>query len=330
MNINISRWRRSATAIALLMLTCGTPSHAWCANLWVAFENGSGIASYTSKQLKTSGTPTPINLSTFPDANGLAFDKTHNLWAVIDDDQEVVQFTAAQLKELKHDPSPTPAVTITSTSTFEVITGCSFDHQGNLWVVDSENNSIDELSKAQLAAGSGNVTPAIVISSSDLNDPGAVTFDKLGNAWVNSFLNSEIAEFSASQLTSPGTKSATVVLADDGSGTSLSAPGWIAFDKNGNLWVPNYGADTVVEYAKDQLTSSGNPAPTVKLSSAIFDQPLAAVFDGSGNLVVMNYTNGTIAKFTPKQFKASGTPVPMVSLTGSETENQQIIFGPAS
>ena len=108
------------------------------------------------------------------------------------------------------------------------------------------------------------------------------------------------------------------MLSDDGSGTSLDEPGEIAFDQKGNLWVPNYGADTVVEYAKDQLTSSGNPAPTVKLSSAIFDEPLGAVFDSSGNLVVMNYYNGTIAKFTPKQLKASGAPVPKVSVTGTE------------
>jgi hypothetical protein len=44
----------------------------------------------------------------------------------------------------------------------------------------------------------------------------------------------------------------------------------------------------------------------------------------------MNYGNGTIAKFTPKELKASGAPVPKVSVTGTDTENQQIIFGSAS
>jgi sugar lactone lactonase YvrE len=319
-----------AAAISLLMLTCGTPSHAWCANLWVTNSlGGGGVGSFTSKQLAKSGMRAPKNLGS-DGTTGLAFDRSKNLWVVIYESREVVRFTAAQLKNLKTNPSPTPGVIITSTSKFINIYGCNFDQQGNLWVVDYSNDSIDELSKAQLAAGSGNVTPAIVITSADLDGPNFLTFDKGGNAWVDNETGDTIAEFSASQLTSGGSKSATVLISDDGSGTSLDAPGEIAFDKKGNLWVPNYNVGTVVEYAKGQLTSSGNPAPTVKLSSAIFDGPWGAVFDAKGNLVVEDYNDGTIAKFTPKQLKVSGATVPKVSVTVNAIENYQIIFGPAS
>ena len=318
MNIKIFRWRRLAAAIALLMLSCGTPSHAWCANLWVSFTSGSGggIESYTPGQLAKSGTPTPIHLSTFDSATGIAFDESHNLWAVIDG-HEVVRFNAAQLKNLERDPSPAPGVIIKSMA-FKSLYGCSFDHQGNLWVVDSDNASIDELSEEQLNAGSGNVAPHIVITSSDLDGPNFVTFDKVGNAWVDSKDGNQIAEFSAGELTSGGRKSADVLLSDDGSCTNLCSPGEIAFDQRGNLWVPNEDADTVVEYAKDQLTSSGKPAPMVTLSSAIFDAPWGAVFDTSGDLVVMNYSDGTIAKFTSIQLKVSGAPIPEISVTGSK------------
>lgn len=202
MNINIFRWRRLVAAVALVMLTCGAPSRAWCGeNLWVTFESGGGIESYTSGQLKKSGMPSPVGLSTFSEATGLAFDKSHNLWATVSH-LEVVRFTVAQLKDLKHEPSPTPGVIITSTSTFGNLGGCNFDHQGNLWVLDEDKGSIDELSKAQLDAGTGDVTPAIVITSSDLVGPSFVAFDGAGNAWVESYDNDKIAEFSASQLTS--------------------------------------------------------------------------------------------------------------------------------
>jgi len=127
----------------------------------------------------------------------------------------------------------------------------------------------------------------------------------------------QIAKFTAGELTSGGSKSADILLSDDGGCTNLCSPGEIAFDQGGNLWVTNEDANTVVEYAKDQLTSSGKPAPTVTLSSAVFDAPWGAVFDTSGNLVVMNYSDGTIAKFTSQQLKASGAPVPEVSVTGS-------------
>jgi hypothetical protein len=325
------RGRFLAAAIALLVLTCGRPSRAWCASadLWVGFSNTVGIESYTSKQLKKSGMPTPTRVSTFADATGLAFDESNNLWAVSENNSEVVRYTAAQLKNLKTNPNPTPGVIIKSTSTFANIIGCNFDHQSNLWIVDANNDSIDELSKTQLDAGSGDVTPSIVIKSTDLDLPFFVTFDKAGNAWVDSAMNNKIAEFSASQLTSGGSKLATVLLSDDGS-FSLSHPAEIAFDKKGNLWVPNFFGDTVVEYAKGQLTSSGNPAPKVKLSSAIFDEPFGAVFDSKGDLVVMNVADGTIAKFTANQLKKSGAPVPKVSLTGTQDDNYQIIFGPAS
>ncbi len=157
-----------------------------------------------------------------------------------------------------------------------------------------------------------------------------MTFDKGGNAWVDSSGNDKIAEFSASQLTSGGSKPANVVLSDDGSGTSLNEPGEIAFDKNGNLWVPSYGSNTVVKYAKSQLTSSGSPAPTVKLSSAIFNGPWGAAFSSKGGLAIVNYSDGTIAAFSSKQLKASGAPVPKASVTGNGTDSSQIVFGPAS
>ena len=101
-NRNIFCLRRFAAAIALLTLACGSPSRAWCggSTLWVSLDGvAPGIASYTSKQLKKSGMPTPRALSTYDQVSGLAFDKSHNLWAVIHFD-EVVKFTAAQLKNL--------------------------------------------------------------------------------------------------------------------------------------------------------------------------------------------------------------------------------------
>src|SRR5271163_4863387 len=204
-----------SVAIALLTATCAMPPRAWCAgtNLWTS-SYGAGVDSYNSIQLKKNGAPTPLELGTYPDANGLAFDSSHNLWVVVfdPDGNLVLEYTAAQLKNLKHDPGPTPAAIISSTGSFEYPLGCNFDFQGNLWIADPENDSIDELSKAQLAAGSGNVTPAVVVGSSIPGRPNFVTFDKAGNAWtgIDNEPNSEIAEFSASQLTGSGIRTPTI------------------------------------------------------------------------------------------------------------------------
>jgi streptogramin lyase len=319
------------SAIALVMLTCAMPSRAWSAStsLWVAYSQGGGIESYSTKQLKKSGMPTPIEISTYEDATGVAFDASGNLWAVVNQN-DIVEFTAAQLKDLKSDPSPTPVVIITTTAGAQGLFGCAFDPKGNLWVADADGDMILELSKAQLAAGSATgVTPTGFIHTIDFAFPAFITFDQDGNAWVVSQGTSRLVELTASQLTSGGTKTPAVVLTDDGSG-SIDLPGEIAFDKKGDLWVPNFSSDTVVEFAKDQLASSGNPTPAVTLNSAVFDEPFGAVFDSKGDLVIMNYHNAKIAKFTDKQIKKSGSPAPKATVTGTGTINYQIIFGPAS
>jgi hypothetical protein len=330
--LKISNTFRSCCVIAILVvltLTCNAPARAGSANLWVAFDGGGGIASYTPAQLASNGTPMPINLNTYGFSSGLAFDKRHNLWAVVDS-TKVVGFSVSQLINLPNMTNPTPPEILTSSSTFNSLYGCNFDHKGNLWVVDYSNNSIDEVSVAQLISGSADLTPAKVITFSHPAGPNFVTFDKAGNAWVDGESDDTIGKFSPSQLASGGPQTPTVLLSDDGSGTSLSAPGEIAFDKKGNLWVPNFSSGTVVEYAKHQLTSSGNPAPMVKLNSAVFGGPWGAAFDSKNDLAIMDYTSGTIAKFSPKQLKASGAPIPKVTVTGAPSENYQIIFGPAS
>jgi hypothetical protein len=324
--------RRATVAIVVLMLTCAGASRAWSANLWVSFDGGGGVASFAPGQIKKSGSPIPVVLSTYSFSSGLAFDKAGNLWTVSEGEgDQVAQFTAAQLKNLKNNPSPTPKVIITGAD-FNDLYGCNFDRQGNLWVVNYSGDAIEEMSKAQLNAGTASLpAPAKSITSPELDGPNFVTFDRAGNAWVDNESNDTVVEFSASKLASGGSQLPNVILRDDGSGSSIASPGEIAFDKDGNRWVPNYGSDTVAEYAKDQLTS-GSPAPKVKLNSAAFNEggPWGAVFCSKGDLVVMNYNNGTILEFTPQQLKASGAPVPKVSVTGSETTNYQIIFGPSS
>ena len=322
---------RIGAAIALLMLTCSMASQAWCGeDLWVSFGSGGGIVRYTSKQLTKGGTPTPTSLSFASHASGLAFDKSHNLW-VVTGNENVVRFTPKQLKDLKKDSSPTPGVIITAQSAFLFIVGCNFDAKGNLWVVNSQLGTLNEISKAQLNAGSTtHLTPAIVLTSADLDHPNFVTFDKAGNAWVDSRDSNTLVEFTASQLAAGGSQSGNVIISDDGSGTSLSEPGEPVFDKKGNLWVPNFGSDTVVEFATGQLTATGNPAPQVKLTSAILAGPFGAAFADNGDLVIMNSEDGVISEFALNQLKASGAPVPKFSVQGADTLNEQIIFGPAS
>jgi hypothetical protein len=324
-------------AFFFLALTCGISSYACCAdpNLWVSSFNSNTeleqIGSFTAAQVRESGMPVPVDVTAYEFVFGFAFDKSNNLWACVNH-YEVVGFKYKQLKDLKSDPSPTPDVIITGTftdgSTLENIYTCNFDRKGNLWAIDIDTYTLNEISKRQLDAGSAEVTPPISIAFSEPSNPTYLTFDRFGNAWIVDGPDSQLAEFSADQLKSSGTKSPVVLLSDDGSGTSLSRPSQIVFDRAGNLWVPNISSNTVVEYTRAELAHSGDPTPKVKLDSAIFDFPIGAAFDSQGNLVVTNYDNDAIAKFSASQLKVSGAPVPKIVLTPTEPPINAT-FGPA-
>ena len=316
---------RAAAMLATLAIGCILASNTWCADLWFANYYNDTIEWFSAKQLKKSGTPAPGHFGLVPGMIGLGFDSSHNLW-VTAGGGEVLKFKPAEVKKMPDTFKTKASKTITS-STFDDILGCAFDGHGNLWVADTDD-AFYELSKAQLKVG-GSLTPAIVITSTSLRFPNFITFDKSGDAWLDSAGSDQLMEFDAEHLTSGGEKSPDVVISDDGTGTSLHAPGEIAFDKSGDLWVPNLNGGTVSEYTPTQLAQSGSPSPTVKLSATggSLDRPWSAVFDGS-SLIVYNFASGTFSKFSADQLKTSGSPVPSVFLDESDSEGYQLIVAP--
>jgi sugar lactone lactonase YvrE len=88
--------------------------------------------------------------------------------------------------------------------------------------------------------------------------------------------------------------------------TGLSAPYGLAFDQNGNLFVANYSANTVSEFAP------GHTTPTATLTGLF--GPTYLAFDHNGNLFVSNEgtsDNGsTVSEFAP------GATTPTATLTG--------------
>ncbi|MGF6851335.1 hypothetical protein [Paraburkholderia sp. CI3] len=307
--------------------------------LWVA--NGTNVLEYIPSQL-TPGTSAAVphlinNSGVFGAPQGVAFDAAGDLW-VIDGGTVAAggtvapglhKFTPTQLAALGQTKNPVPNVSIAS-SAFKFPQQAVFDAAGNLWVSDNGANAVYMFTAAQLSATSGNVMPSITITSTPaFNGPLGIAFDAAGNLWVANNASTTIFEFSADKLPkSAGTVALTpdVTLSDDGKG-SIQAPWALTFDAAGNLWSSNANPpNTVVEFAKANLTASGMPAPAVTLSptqvngNSTLVAPNGICFDNLGDLAaVSSAAPFGIPFFSKGQLGASGATVPSTFIVGPAT-----------
>jgi sugar lactone lactonase YvrE len=319
--------------------TTNTPPPVINKALWIA--NGTNVVEYVPSQL-TPGTsaaaPHLVNSSgSFGAPQGVTFDGAGNMW-VIDGGTVagggtvtpgLYKFAPAQLAALGQSKTPVPDVTIKS-SLFKFPQQAVFDPSGNLWVTDNGANAVYVFTAAQLTATSGNLTPSITITSTPaFNGPLGIAFDASGNLWVANNATTTIFEFSADKLPkTQGTVTLTpdVTLSDDGKG-SIQAPWALVFDAAGNLWSSNANPpNTVVEFAKANLSASGAPTPAVTLSptsvngNTTLAAPNGICFDNLGDLAaISSATPFGVPFFSHSQLGTSGATVPGTFLVGPAT-----------
>jgi hypothetical protein len=193
-------------------------------NLWV-LNNGAGtVTEYTKAQIAKSGSPMPaktINYSGSDNVLGERIDPSGDLW--VSTGTNLVEFSKAQLEKAV----PAPSVVISSPA---VALGglLAFDSQGDLWGTIYNNQTLVELTKAQLSR-SGAPTPRVTISSNldalfggTLAGTGGLAVEASGNVWVADGLNNRVVEFSKAQLTKSGALVPTQLIS--GPKTGLNGP----------------------------------------------------------------------------------------------------------
>ena len=289
-------------------------------DLWVTNEAGNDLVEYGPSQL-VNGSPAPL-ATVYSGSSGdlsvplgLGFNSAGDLWVANEQSNDLVEYTPAQLVG----GSPTPNASISSPSSLDWPYGVTFDRAGDLWVANYTGDSVVEYAASQLATRSP--IPIVTIgpdAAGSINGPDALAFDRSGDLWVANYdANTDVSslvEYTPSQLATGS--AAPIVTISPGPSGSLDEPDGLAFDSAGDLWVVNYSANTLVEYAPSQL-ATGAPTPIVTISSgpsASLNEPDGLACDSAGDLWVANYNSSTVVEYKLRQL-STGSPAPAMTIS---------------
>ena len=284
-------------------------------SLWLTDKNANAALAYTPDLLAVTGAPPPSVGIAFPAGSqtyALAFDKDGNAWMTLPSASKIVRFAPSLLGV---SGSPTESASINDANAPARLT---LDAAGDLWVLDTGNNSIVKY-KASDLTGTGllAISPALTVTYSGFKTLNGLAFDGNGNLWIadsnfnGSPFTGVIREYTPAQLATTGTVLLAPAATFDSS--KIKASQGLAVDSHGNLWSANFGATgadpTLIRFDASQLTGSGtiSTAPALVVTSTALNSPGAIAFDESGALWVANYAGRTLVPFAASQIVGSGT-----------------------
>jgi hypothetical protein len=225
-----------------------------------------------------------------------------------------------------------------SAARFAAPSDLAVDAAGNLYVADSDNNTVRKVSPAgvvtTLSGQPGVSGSSDGTSSASFNHPTGIAVDSAGNIYVADTNNNEVRKVTAAGGVSTLAGVAGVTGSNDGSGTSASfhGPSGIAVTATGDLYV----SDTL-NHTVRKVTSGGTVTTIAGVAGASgfvdatgsavrFHGPQGLVLDGSGNLFVADTNNNAIRKLVV----SSGAVTTVAGQTGAagstDGANSQALF----
>lgn len=254
---------------------------------------------------------------------GLTFDPNGDLWVADSQNNRSLEFTPPFYNNMNAavvigQPSFQRTKAGTTANELNYPMYITFDHSGNLWISDSDNNRLLEFQppffngmKASIVLGQQNFTASFDNTTRNgLSYPGQVAFDSLGNLWVPDGGNGRILEYQPPFTTG---MNASLVLGEPdfthrycdptwfgvqlhcSNHSSLKGPAEVAFDQQGNLWAPEVWSPTFgISVFKPPFSDGMRP-------SFRFDSVLAQnlAFDSTGNLWIACWFCEHVAEYKP-------------------------------
>jgi hypothetical protein len=199
-----------------------------------------------------------------------------------------------------------------SAARFSYPSGVAVDGAGNVFVADSSNNTIREITPEGVVitlagtAGSSGSADGVRDAARFWHQSG-LAVDETGNVFVADSGNSTIRKITPDGLVTTLAGTAFLYGSADGTGSAarFNNPWGVAVDGAGNVFVADWGNDTIRKITPDGVVSTlaGLAGTSGSLdgmgAAASFNGPRGVAVDGAGNVFVADSGNNTIRKITP-------------------------------
>jgi uncharacterized protein (TIGR03437 family) len=183
--------------------------------------------------------------------------------------------------------------------------GIAFDSSGNLYIADSVNQRIREISGGTIntvagngtAGYSGDVAKGVTGTATDaeLRGPSGVAVDSSGNIYIADTGNHVIREVSNGIISTIAGNNTGGYTGDGGAAidAEINSPASVAVDSSGNVYIADSGNNVIREIENGNIhTIFGNG-----ISGATLSDPETILLDGKGNLYVCDSNGLRVLEF---------------------------------
>jgi sugar lactone lactonase YvrE len=272
--------------------------------------------------------------ASFNDPTGIGIDSGGNLYVADTINNTIRKITPAGVVSTFIGDAGVPG-SINGTGTvarFKSPSAVAVDGSGNVYVADTGNYLVRMSTSAGVVttlagtAGSRGTADGSG-SAARFYEPAGITVDGSGNVYVADTGNDTIRKITSGGSVTTIAGAVALPGSVDGTGTAAQffAPGGLAVDSGGNVYVADKGNDQIREMTPAGVVTTvagavgGSGENDGTGPAAEFNEPSGVAVDGSGNVYVTDQLNDTIRKITPAGVVTTlaGTPGQIGSADGT-------------